>query len=100
MSRTYDQWFPSFSVSLNEPSWHHSLNFRTTTSRPSFSQLSRNIYYISRFQYGISNPKLQAYNTYRLTYSVQWIDFYGILRYTYIDHPNQPQHYLSVLQGG
>ena len=105
MSRTYDQWFPSFSVSLNEPSWHHSLNFRTTTSRPSFSQLSGNIYYISRFDYGISNPKLQAYNTYRLTYSVQWKDFYGILRYTYIDHPimyimevpeDKPVRYIST----
>ena len=105
MSRTYDQWFPSFSVSLNEPSWHHSLNFRTTTSRPSFSQLSGNIYYISRFHYGISNPKLQAYNTYRLTYSVQWKDFYGILRYTYIDHPimyiaevpeDKPVRYIST----
>ena len=105
MSRTYDQWFPSFSVSLNEPSWHHSLNFRTTTSRPSFSQLSGNIYYISRFNYGISNPKLQAYNTYRLTYSVQWKDFYGILRYTYIDHPimyiaevpeDKPVRYIST----
>lgn len=87
MSCTYDQWFPSFSISINEASWHHSLNFRTTTSRPSFSQLSGNIYYISRYQYQISNPKLQAYNTYRLTYSAQWKDFYGMLRYTYIDRP-------------
>lgn len=59
MERHYDQWFPSFGITLNEPSWHHSLSFRTTTARPSFSQLSGNIYYISRFQYQISNPKLQ-----------------------------------------
>ncbi len=87
MTRTYDQWFPSLSVSLNEPTWHHSLNFRSMTARPSFSQLSGDIYYISRYQYEISNPKLQAYNTYRLTYSAQWKDFYGMLRYTYIDRP-------------
>ncbi len=87
MSRTYNQWFPSFSISLNEASWHHSLNFRTSTARPSFSQLSGDLYYVSRFQYQISNPKLEAYNTYRLTYSVQWKDFYGMLRYTYVDKP-------------
>ena len=86
MERHYDQWFPSFGITLNEPSWHHSLSFRTTTARPSFSQLSGNIYYISRFQYQISNPKLQPVNTYRLTYSVQWKDFMGMLRYTRIDH--------------
>ena len=105
MSRTYNQWFPSFSVSLNEPSWRHSLNFRTTTVRPSFSQLSGNIYYISRFQYQISNPKLQTYSTYRLTYSAQWKDFYGMLRYTYTDHPimlvqtvpdDKPVRYIST----
>lgn len=86
LERTYDQWFPSFSISLNEPSWHHSLNFRTSTTRPTFSQLSGNIYYISRFNYQISNPKLQPVNTYRLTYSAQWKDFYAMLRYSYIDH--------------
>ena len=86
MERHYDQWFPSFGITLNEPSWHHSLSFRTTTARPSFSQLSGNIYYTSRFQYQISNPKLQPVNTYRLTYSVQWKDFMGMLRYTRIDH--------------
>ena len=105
MSRTYDQWFPSFSISLNEPSWHHSLNFRTTTSRPSFSQLSGNIYYISRYHYEVSNPKLQAYNTYRLIYSAQWKDFHGMLRYSYIDHPimyveevpaDRPVRYIST----
>lgn len=105
MSRTYNQWFPSFSISLNEPSWRHSLNFRTTTARPSFSQLSGNIYYISRYQYQISNPKLQTYNTYRLTYSTQWKDFQGMLRYTYIDHPimyveelpaDKPVRYIST----
>ena len=87
LSRTYDQWFPSFSLQLNEPSWHHSLSLRTTTSRPSFSQLSGNIYYISRFQYQQSNARLQPVNTYRLTYSAQWKDFYAMLRYTYIDKP-------------
>ena len=86
MERHYDQWFPSFGITLKEPSWHHSLSFRTTTARPSFSQLSGNIYYISRFQYQISNPKLQPVNTYRLTYSVQWKDFMGMLRYTRTDH--------------
>ena len=105
MSRTYNQWFPSFSISINEPSWHHTLNFRTTATRPSFSQLSGNIYYISRFQYQISNPKLQTYNTYRLTYSAQWKDFNGMLRYTYIDHPimyieevpdDKPVRYIST----
>ncbi len=105
LSRTYDQWFPSFSLNLNEPSWHHSLNFRTTTSRPSFSQLSGNIYYISRFQYQMSNAKLQPVNTYRLTYSAQWKDFYGMLRYTYIDKPimyvqevpaDKPVRYIST----
>ena len=105
LSRTYSQWFPSFSISLNEPSWHHSFNFRTTTSRPSFSQLSGSIYYISRFQYQISNPKLQTYNTSRLTYSVQWKDFYGMLRYNYTDRPimyvytvpdDKPVRYIST----
>lgn len=86
MERHYDQWFPSFGITLKEPSWHHSLSFRTTTARPSFSQLSGNIYYTSRFQYQISNPKLQPVNTYRLTYSVQWKDFMGMLRYTRTDH--------------
>lgn len=105
MERTYDQWFPSFSISLQEPSWYHSLNFRTSTARPSFSQLSGNIYYISRFQMQISNPKLQPVNTYRLTYAVQWKDFYGMLRYTYIDKPimyvqevpaDKPVRYIST----
>ena len=29
---------------------------------------------------------MQPVNTYRLTYSVQWKDFMGMLRYTRIDH--------------
>ena len=105
MERTYDQWFPSFSISLHQPSWYHTLNFRTSTARPSFSQLSGNIYYISRFQMQVSNPKLQPVNTYRLTYAAQWKDFYGMLRYTYIDKPimyvqevpaDKPVRYIST----
>lgn len=53
----------------------------------------------------ISNPKLQPVNTYRLTYAVQWKDFYGMLRYTYIDKPimyvqevpaDKPVRYIST----
>ncbi len=53
----------------------------------------------------MSNAKLQPVNTYRLTYSAQWKDFYGMLRYTYIDKPimyiqevpaDKPVRYIST----
>ncbi len=78
--------FPSFGITLKEPSWHHSLSSELPPPDLLSVRPSGNIYYTSRFQYQISNPKLQPVNTYRLTYSVQWKDFMGMLRYTRMDH--------------
>jgi len=83
MNHKYDQWFPSFSIGLQQGSWNHSLRFTTQTDRPSFRQLSSATYYVNRFFYQEGNPKLQPQTSYSLTWMTAWKDFSGNLTYKY-----------------
>lgn len=82
ISRQYDQLFPSAGISYNGNKWRHSLTFRTTTARPSFSALSSATYYVNRFFYQMGNPQLKHQNSYLVEWRTQWKDFFFSARYT------------------
>ena len=89
MQHIYDQWFPSFTVGMQQEKWAYSLQFSTQTLRPSFRQLSSATYYVNRFFYQEGNPKLQPQASYLLTWRTTWKDFNGSLTYQYTkDHLN------------
>jgi hypothetical protein len=80
---TYNDLFPSLSLSHSAKGWTNTLSFSSRTSRPSFTQLSNCSYYSTEFLYQQGNPLLRPAKTYRL----QWTSTYSLLtvfiRYEY-----------------
>jgi len=77
-SRTYNDWFPTFSLSYTHNGMNHSLSFKSSISRPAFSDLTGNEAYMNRYMYQTNNPELISEKAYKLTYSL----FYKFLNWS------------------
>ncbi len=76
--RTYDDLFPSLSVSAQLPSSREgqgvglSLSYAKRTTRPSYWQLSSDVYYENRLNMQTGNPYLKPIKYHNLNMSVMW----------------------------
>lgn len=83
LSRTYDSWFPSFSVSTNIKNTGLSLNITSKTRRPSYYQLDGALQYINRYSYQSGNPSLKPVDIYSAQLMAQWRYFFAQAIYSY-----------------
>lgn len=74
-NKTYNNFFPSFSLSAPIGNVNISLGYNVKTTRPSYSQLDGNISYVNKFNYLTGNPYLQPVKRYSgiTTVSYKWI---------------------------
>lgn len=72
-SRTFDNYFPniSFSPNLGE-GVQMDLSYTVKSRRPSYQQLSNNVYYMNRFTLASGNPLLKSEKTHDITLNGAW----------------------------
>ncbi len=83
LSRTYDNWFPSFSASAQIGKLALALNFTSGSHRPSYSQLNGVVEYVNRYSYEGGNPNLKPSETYTTTLSGQWKSIFAQIVWAY-----------------
>lgn len=87
MGRSYDNLFPSLSVSTMIRKVQMALSYTHKTQRPSYSSLDGNIAYINRFTFEGGNPYLQPEKIHNVQLQGAWSHFFGQLSYSYKKDP-------------
>ncbi len=77
VSRTYDNLFPSLSISMPIKNVSLSLNFSSKTARPGYYQLDNSLEYINRSTLQIGNPFLKPTKSYNAQFMSMWRYFYA-----------------------
>ena len=70
--RTYDDFFPSFSVSTSAKNMQLSFSYAKRTTRPSYWQLSSDVTYENRLNQQTGNPYLKPIKYHNLNAMVMW----------------------------
>lgn len=82
MSRSYDNLFPSFSVSTSLRDVQLALSYTYKTQRPSYSSLDGMIDYVNRFTFEGGNPYLRPEKIHNLQLTGAWGKFFGQISYS------------------
>lgn len=80
-SRRYDNFYPHFAFATRIGTVRMQLSYTAKTKRPSYRQLSNNVFYINRFTLQQGNPLLYPSMTHDATYSVAWKFLHGIVSF-------------------
>lgn len=83
ISRTYNNWFPSLSLSYKIRKFRCSFNITSHTRRPSYRQLDGTLQYINRYSYRVGNPALRPTERYTAQLMAQWNIFFAQATYNY-----------------
>ena len=86
-SRTYDDLFPSFAASTSVKNFQLSLSYSKRTTRPSYWQLSSDVYYENRLNMQTGNPYLKPIKYHNLNATVMWKWLYLTTNYTHCVDP-------------
>ena len=89
-SKTYNNIFPSLSVSAPIGKVQLSLSYTDKTQRPSYRNLDGTIDYVNRITLQSGNPYLQPENTQTVELTGAWRQFFGQLSYSYKKDPIMP----------
>lgn len=81
-SRIFDNFFPNISFSTQLGKVQTQLSYTAKTQRPSYSQLSNNVYYSDRFTLQKGNPTLRPTIIHDLTLSGTWRFLQMLLSYS------------------
>lgn len=84
VSRTYNELFPSFSVSTGWKELQFSFTYSTKTQRPYYAQLNSNVEYQSRLLYESGNNLLKPTTSHNLSTILMWKSFFFMVGYSYI----------------
>ena len=87
MDRSYDNLFPSVSVSTMVRNVQLALSYSYKTQRPSYNALDGTIDYINRFTFEGGNPYLKPEKIHNVQLSGAWSCFFGQLSYSYRTDP-------------
>lgn len=87
MTRTYNNFFPSVSVSTTLNKVQLGLSYSMKTQRPSYSSLDGSISYVNRFLLEGGNPYLQPVTFNSVQLQGAWRRFFGQISYTYSKNP-------------
>ena len=82
-SKTYDNFFPTFSLSTPINKVNLSFSFTNKTRRPTYQQLDGGIEYINRFSYQCGNPKLRPTKMYLFQLMGMWKYFFAQVSVNY-----------------
>ncbi|MBQ7424144.1 MAG: TonB-dependent receptor family protein [Prevotella sp.] len=85
--RTYDDFFPSFSVSTSVNDLQLSLSYAKRTTRPSYWQLSSDVIYESRLNRQTGNPFLKPVKYHNYNMSVMWKWVYLMTNFSHCVDP-------------
>lgn len=87
MNRTYDNIYPSLSISTMVRNVNMALSYTHRTRRPSYHDLDGNISYINRFTFEGGNPYLKPEKIHNIEMMATWSRFFGKLSYSYTKDP-------------
>lgn len=71
-NRTYDQWFPNISFGTQVKGINLQLAYTAKTQRPTYRQLSSNVYYANRLSLQTGNPLLKPTVTHDISLTAAW----------------------------
>lgn len=71
-SKRYDQWFPTISFSTQLKNVQLQLSYTAKTNRPTYRQLSSNVFYVNRFSLQTGNPYLTPSTVHDVTLIGTW----------------------------
>lgn len=86
-SKTYNNLFPSVSLSTMIKNVQLALNYSHKTQRPGYSDLDGTIDYINRFTLESGNPYLKPEKIHSVELMGAWRQFFGQVTYTYKKDP-------------
>ena len=85
--RTYDDFFPSFSVSTSAKNLQLSFSYAKRTTRPSYWQLSSDVTYENRLNRQTGNPYLNPVKYHNLNAMVMWKWLYLMTNFSHCVDP-------------
>lgn len=85
--RTYDDFFPSFSVSTSAKNLQLSFSYAKRTTRPSYWQLSSDVTYENRLNQQTGNPYLKPIKYHNLNMMVMWKWLYLMTNFSHCVDP-------------
>ena len=85
--RTYDDFFPSFSVSTSVKNLQLSFSYAKRTTRPSYWQLSSDVTYENRLNQQTGNPYLKPVKYHNLNAMVMWKWLYLMTNFSHCVDP-------------
>ena len=85
--RTYDELFPSMSMSMSIKDFQFSIGYAKRTTRPSYWQLSSDVIYENRLNLQTGNPYLKPIKYHNLNAMVMWKWLYLMANYTHCIDP-------------
>ena len=85
--RTYDDFFPSFSVSTSAKNFQLSFSYAKRTTRPSYWQLSSDVIYENRLNQQTGNPYLKPIKYHNLNAMVMWKWLYLMANFSHCVDP-------------
>lgn len=86
-SKTYNNIFPSFSVSTTIGKLKMSLGYVNKIQRPNYSYLDGTMTYINRLTYQSGNPFLTPSNNHNIDFTTSWKSYFVQLSYSYVKDP-------------
>ena len=85
--RTYDDLFPSVSLSTSVKNFQFSFSYAKRTTRPSYWQLSSDVIYENRLNMQTGNPYLKPIKYHNLNATVMWKWLYLMANYSHCVDP-------------
>ena len=85
--RTYDDFFPSFSISTSAKNLQLSFSYAKRTTRPSYWQLSSDVTYENRLNRQTGNPYLKPVKYHNLNAMVMWKWLYLMTNFSHCVDP-------------
>lgn len=86
-SRKFDNWFPSLSFSTQVGKVNAQLSYTAKTQRPSYSQLSNNLFYMNRFSMQTGTPTLKSTVIHDVSLSGTWKFLQLMMSYQRMNDP-------------
>ena len=82
--RTYDNLYPSLSLSHSAGRFSQTLSYRSSETRPTFEELNTGTIYVNRYMQQVGNAELEPSKRHELQYLLTYGDFFFQASYTYV----------------
>lgn len=83
----YPNWMPNVTVSYTKSQLNQSLSYSMSVTRPQYSDLNNNFYYVNTFTYSKGNLELKPSTDHTLNYTLFWKYLFANITYIYSKDP-------------